>query len=132
MKKFSKKWKSSKNPKKQRKYRANAPLHIRGNMVSANLSKTLRERYGKRSIGLRKNDVVKILTGNFKGQSGKVLDVDRKNYKITIEDINRTQSSGREVNVPIDPSNVQITELNKEDRKRIKKLKSKKQSKSDM
>jgi len=39
--KFSTTWKASKQPRKQRKYSANAPLHIKRKMLSANLSKTL-------------------------------------------------------------------------------------------
>ncbi|MCW1309534.1 MAG: 60S ribosomal protein L26, partial [Candidatus Nanoarchaeia archaeon] len=38
MKYWSKKWKSSKKPSKQRKYRYNAPLHIRRKFLSVNLS----------------------------------------------------------------------------------------------
>src|SRR3989338_176397 len=43
--KFSTKWKESKQPRKQRKYRANAPLHLRKKFVNVNLSKELRKKY---------------------------------------------------------------------------------------
>ena len=58
--KFSKKWKSSKQPRKQRKYRAEAPLHVKHKLVSANLSKELRKKYGRRSFPLRKGDTVLV------------------------------------------------------------------------
>ena len=38
---FSKHWKSSKQPRKQRKYRAKAPLHIKRKLLNVNLSKEL-------------------------------------------------------------------------------------------
>ncbi|MCD6381372.1 MAG: 50S ribosomal protein L24, partial [Candidatus Aenigmarchaeota archaeon] len=66
-KKFSKKWVSSKEPRKQRKYRYNAPLHIRQKLVSAHLTKELRNELGIRSLPVRKNDRVKIMRGKFKG-----------------------------------------------------------------
>ena len=40
---FSKTWVRSKQPRKQRKYVANAPLHIKGKMVRAHLSKDLQK-----------------------------------------------------------------------------------------
>ena len=76
--KFSKHWIGSKQPRKQRKYRANAPLHVRHKMISANLNKDLRKKYGKRSFPLRKADNVKIMRGEFKNKTGKVASVDLK------------------------------------------------------
>jgi large subunit ribosomal protein L24 len=53
-KKFSTKWKASKQPKKQRKYLAKAPIHIKRKQLSANLSKEIRKKYGRRSMELKK------------------------------------------------------------------------------
>lgn len=117
--KFSTKWKSSIKARKQRKYRANAPLHIKSRFMSSNLSKDLRKNYGLRSMEIRKNDTVKILSGKFKNKKGKVLSVDAKKEKVTIEGIQSTKKDGSKVAVPLHPSNLQITELNTEDRKRI-------------
>ena len=66
MKKFSIHWKSSKRPGKQRKYRKNSELHLKKKFLSANLSKELRKKYGKRSMVVRKGDVVKICRGKFR------------------------------------------------------------------
>ena len=70
--KFSGSWVKSKQPRKQRKYRYNAPLHIRQKFVGAHLSRELRKKYGKRSASLRKGDNVKIMRGQFRNKSGKV------------------------------------------------------------
>ena len=60
-KKFSTSWKASKRPGKQRKYSANAPLHLKKKFVSVNLSKELRKKYEKRNIPVKKGDMVKIM-----------------------------------------------------------------------
>ncbi|MEK6936215.1 MAG: 50S ribosomal protein L24 [Nanoarchaeota archaeon] len=116
---FSTSWKSSRQPRKQRKYVFNAPLHIRHKLVSANLSKELRKKYGKRSFPLRKGDNVKIMVGEFKKKLGKIVSVDLKRLRISIEGIQRTKKDGSKVNVWFDSSNLQIQELNLEDKKRI-------------
>jgi len=120
--KFSKHWKASKQPRKQRKYIANAPLHLKRKMLSANLSKELRKKYSKRNIEIRKNDVVKIMRGKFKGKQGKVLSANIKRLKIVVEGIQVKKQDGSKVNVKLRPSNLQIIELNVEDKKRIESL----------
>jgi len=119
-KKFSTMWKSSKQPRKQRKYLANAPLHIKKKLMSVNLSKELRKKYSKRSIPLRKKDVVKIVRGKFKGKKGKVMKVILKAQKVEVEGIQIKKQDGSKVNIRLRPSNLQITELNLEDKKRNK------------
>jgi len=121
-KEFSTAWKASKQPRKQRKYRANAPLHLKKKFVSVNLSKTLRTKHGKRNIPVKKGDTVKIMRGKFKGKSGKVNEIKLKLSKVLIEGINIKKRDGSSVNVKLQPSNLQITELNLDDKKRTQKL----------
>lgn len=120
-KQFSKKWKSSKQPRKQRKYSYNAPLHIKRKFFGAHLSKELRQKYGIRSISLRKEDKVKVMRGSFKGKTGKIDRVNSKNIKVYITGIERIKKDGTKVLIPIHPSNLMITELNLDDKKRLKK-----------
>lgn len=119
-KKFSTKWKASKQPRKQRKYLANAPLHLKKKIISVNLSKELRKKYGKRNLPLRKGDVVKIMRGKYNKKSGKVLAVKLKSRKVTIENVQIKKLDGSKVNTPLNSSNLQIIELNLEDKKRLK------------
>jgi large subunit ribosomal protein L24 len=123
--KFSTKWKSSKQKRKQRKYRFNASLHTRKKMISAHLSKELKKKYSKRSIPLRKKDVVKVTRGNLKGKTGKVNIVSLKKLKVSIEGLQRQKKDGTKINIFFEPSNLQITELNLEDKKRLKILETK-------
>ena len=118
-KEFSTAWKKSKQPRKQRKYLANAPLHIRKKFVSVNLSKELRKKYGKRNISLRKGDKVKVTRGKYKKQTGKITQINLKTSKIIIEGIQVKKQDGSKVNVRLEPSNLQIIELNLDDKKRI-------------
>ena len=117
-KEFSKHWKSSKKPRKQRKYIANAPLHIKKKFISVNLSKNLRKDKGIRNIPVRKGDSVKVMRGKFKGKTGKITEVNLKKSLVAIENVRVKKQDGSKVNTFVRPSNLQIIELNLEDRKR--------------
>ena len=71
MKFWSKHWKSSKQPRKQRKYVYHAPLHIRHKLLSAHLPKELREKYNRRSFPVRKGDEIEIMKVKITGYSNK-------------------------------------------------------------
>ncbi|MBI5804216.1 50S ribosomal protein L24 [Candidatus Pacearchaeota archaeon] len=116
---FSTHWKESKQPRKQRKYKTNAPLHIMHKFLSANLSKSLREKHGKRNIPLRKGDEVLVMRGAFKKKKAKVIGVDIKKSRVTLENIQRKKKDGTKLNVYFSPSSLQIQSLNLEDKKRI-------------
>ena len=120
--KFSKKWVRSTQKRKQRKYRHNAPLHIRQKLVSAHLEKGLKKSYGKRTLPVRKGDEVMVLRGEFKKKKGNVTRVNLKKLKIFIENVKKKKVSGQETEIAIDPSNVMITKLNLDDRMRKKSL----------
>lgn len=124
--KFSMKWRSSKQPRKQRKFIANAPMHIKRKMLTVTLEKELRKKYGRRNIEVRKNDEVKIMTGKFKKKQGKVIEVNVKKMKIYIEGIQITKKEGTKVGVGIHPSNLKIISLNTDDKKRMKQRNEKK------
>ena len=121
--KFSTKWKASSQPRKQRKYRAKAPLHLRKKFISVNLSKELRAKQKKRNIAVRKNDVVKIMRGKFKGKKGKVLEVKLIEAKVVVEGIQAKKQDGSKANVKMQPSNLQIVELTERAYKKTKTVK---------
>ena len=119
-KEFSKSWKSSKQPRKQRKYRRNAPLHIKQKFMRSHLSKELRKKHGKRSFGLKKGDRVKIARGQFKKKEGKVESIDLKRERVYISGIEISKKDGTKATFPIHPSNLIITELSLDDKMRQK------------
>jgi len=128
IKKYSNKWQSSKQPRKQRKFIYNAPLHVKHRFLSANLSKELRKKYGKRSLPIRKGDEVLVMRGAFKKKKAKVLEVDLKNSVVSLEGLQRAKKEGSKVNVWFHPSVLQIQSM-AEDPKRIKSKEQTKQEK---
>lgn len=129
--KFKKSWKASKQPRKQRKYAAKAPLHIKKKLVSANLDKELRKKYNKRNLPVRKGDTVKIMRGKFQGKKGKVTKVILKTSKVIVDGIQIKKKDGSKIDVKMEPSNLQILELNMEDKRRMENVKdSKKENKA--
>jgi len=120
MKEWSRYWISSKEKRKQRKYRYNAPLHIRQKLMSVNLDKKMRADYKKRSLPIRKGDEVLIMKGMYKGKLGKVVKLDLKKLKVYVDNAKIKKVSGQETTDPIDPSNLRIIKLNLDDKKRMK------------
>lgn len=120
--KFSTSWLSSKQPRKQRKYQYNAPLHLRHKFLSAQLSKELRKKYGKRNLPLKTGDEVLIMRGSFKKKKAKVTSVNHKSLVVFLEGIQRSKKDGTKINVPFDSSNLQIQTLSTEDKERLASL----------
>ena len=125
-KKISSSWKSSKQPRKQRKYRHNAPLHIKQKFVSSHLSKDLRKKHNKRSLNLKNGDSIKIMRGQFKNKTGKIEEVNLKKTLVYVNGIEITKKDGTKTRFPIHPSNLMITDLNVDDKMRQKILARKK------
>ncbi|MFQ5800374.1 MAG: 50S ribosomal protein L24 [Candidatus Hydrothermarchaeales archaeon] len=114
----------SKQPKKQRKALYKARLHRRQKLVSSHLSDTLKARYKRRTVGLRKGDTVEVLRGDFAGHKGKVEKVSLKRLRINVSGASVKRTDGTDRYYPIHPSNVVITKLDTTDERRMKKLKS--------
>ncbi|OLN87178.1 60S ribosomal protein L26-2 [Colletotrichum chlorophyti] len=97
--------------RKSRAAHFGAPSSTRRVIMSAPLSKELREKYNVRSIPIRKDDEVTIVRGANKGREGKVTSVYRLKYVIHVERVVREKVSGASVPLGIHPSNVVITKL---------------------
>jgi large subunit ribosomal protein L24 len=121
-KEFSKSWIGSRQPRKQRKYLANAPLHIRHKLLSVHLSKELRKKYGKRNFPVRKGDAVKVFNGEYKKKTGKIAEVNMGKLKVLIDGIYKSKKDGTKIKVYFQPSNLMIQELNLDDKKRLEAL----------
>lgn len=101
----------TKQPRKKRKELYNLPLHQRQKMVAAHLSKELRAKEKKRSLPARKGDSVKVARGRYRGRTGKITRVNLKRAVIFVEGLMLKKQSGKEVQAPIQPSNVILTAL---------------------
>lgn len=122
-KEFSTAWKASKQPRKQRKYKANISLHLKHRIMSAHLSKELKQKYKRRSFSVRKGDSVKVMRGEFRGKAGKISLVNTKKMKVAIDGLQKQKKDGTKVNVYFSPSILMITEFHLEDKEREKALK---------
>lgn len=120
--KFSIDWKGSKQPRKQRKYRNNAPSHIKNKFLSAHLSKELRKKHNTRNITLKKGDKVKIVRGQFKGKTGAVDRINLKKAKVYVTGVDVIKKDGTKRSYQIDPSNLIITDFDLDDKARKKSI----------
>ncbi|MFH0836282.1 MAG: 50S ribosomal protein L24 [Candidatus Micrarchaeota archaeon] len=101
----------SSKPGKQRKARAQAKLHERQKFVTARLGKELRAKSKKKKMPVRKGDSVKVVRGKFKKKTGKVTRVNLKNSIVFVEGCLISKQGGKEVQAPLQPSNLIITAL---------------------
>jgi len=92
----------------------------------SNLSKDLREKYGKRTTRPRVGYSVRVVRGEFKNIEGKVTKVLPKKGRLTVEGITREKQKGGNAPVAIHASSVMITSLNLDDDARKKKLEAEK------
>jgi large subunit ribosomal protein L24 len=117
--KFSTSWIGSTQPRKQRKYLINAPLHIRRKLMVSTLSKELRVKQGMRNVEVRKGDEVEVMRGKFDGKKGKVSSVITKKQKVSVEGLQASKRDGTKVNIWFHPSKLKIVTLNMDDKKRF-------------
>merc|ERR1719346_951837 len=97
--------------RKARQAHFSAPSHIRRKIMSAPLSKDLRQKYSVRSVPIRRDDEVMIMRGHFHDREGKVTTVYRKKWRIHVERVTRDKANGQTVPVGVHPSKVVITKL---------------------
>jgi large subunit ribosomal protein L24 len=119
-------------PRKQRKILFNLPLHLRWHLITAPLSPDLKKELGIKRLPIRKNDVVRIVRGDWKGHEGKVVDVNLKRIKIYVEGVTLKKADGTDVFYPIHPSKVMITKLGDVDNIRRKIIERKQNARNDL
>ena len=103
---------SSVQPRKQRRARENAPLHVRRKMMHLHASKELRAKLGtkRRALLVHKGDKVRLRKGDKAGHVGAVMEVDYVNLKVYVEGLTHKKARGTEKLRVIQPSNLEIVE----------------------
>ena len=98
----------TRQPRKQRKARYEAPLHERRHYMSVHLGKELKAKLStkRRSVPVVKGDRVKVLRGKRKGFTGKVSRVDLSSCMVYLEGAVKAKARGTEVPIPVQPSNL--------------------------
>ena len=112
----------TRQPRKQRKRQAHAPLHEKQKQLRSPLSPELREEYGQRSVRVNAGDTVEVQRGDFAGESGEVVTVDLRDAVLHVEGVTLETADGEEVPRPLDASNVQVTKLDLGDDRREARL----------
>lgn len=118
MNEWSKSWKASVHPRKQRKYAAHLPLHMRKAVLMSSLSAELKKKYQRNAVPVRRGDTVKILRGNHAGKTAKVEAVLHTAGRLQIAGIRATRKDGTQKPYMFHPSKVMITEVDLSDKKR--------------
>ena len=95
-------------------------LHIKSKGIVSTLTSILRQKHNQRNIRVIKGDKIKAMRGKFKGKSGMVNRIDIKRRKVYVEGYETIKKDGTKVLIPVDPSNLQITELLLDDKFRLK------------
>ena len=103
-------------------------FQTRSKQLGSALSKDLRKKYAKRSARVVEGDSVTIVRGEFKGVDGKVSTVSAEKNSVAIEGVKKEKTKGDKFDVYIHTSNLVITSLNTEDKKRMGKLEGKNSS----
>ncbi|EJW04170.1 ribosomal protein L24 [Edhazardia aedis USNM 41457] len=115
------------NRRKLRKRHFDLNQKNRYRRMSSKLTEKLRKEHGIRSIPINTQDVVKVISGKYKGRTGKVLKVSQRNYAVAVEGCEKT-ISGQKINDLIHPSNLEITSLNLTHKGRMKAIKNRKEA----
>ncbi len=113
----------SKQPRKQRRFRYRAPLHLRHKFARAHLSPGLRKEYGHRSVRVAKGDTGLVMRGDFAGKEGVVQRVDLREGTVIVEGIVVAKADGTEKARPLSPSSLMVTKLELKDKVRAARLK---------
>ncbi|AMD21836.1 HFL020Cp [Eremothecium sinecaudum] len=101
----------SSDRRKARKAYFSAPSSQRRVLMSAPLSKELREKYQIKALPIRKEDEIRITRGSSKSQEGKITSVYRLKYAVRVDKLTKEKANGSSVQLDIHPSKVVITKL---------------------
>lgn len=112
----------STQPRKERRTLHNLPAHKRRAQIASHLDEPLLLKYNTRSTTLRKGDTVRIMRGEFAGTTGKVVSVNTRTRKVTVDGVTVSKAKQTQVARPLDPSNLVITRLDLTDPLRRAKL----------
>lgn len=104
--------------RKQRKRLFSMPLHAKRALLAVTLSKPLRAKFKRRNLELRRGDRVKVVSGDFKGTAGEVMDVNVRANKVYVDKVLVKKRDGTEVLRALRPASLIITDIDLRDKER--------------
>ncbi len=93
------------------------------NKISVALSKDLRKKYGIRAFPIAAGDIVTIRTGSRKGEGGKVISVDHRSRRVSIDGITISKADGKQEEYLLPSNIIKITRLELSSPGRLQKIK---------
>lgn len=90
--------------------------------IRVSLNRDLRKKYGIRSFPIAKGDIVTIRSGGRKGEGGKIIDVNHKEGRVSIEGITIAKADGKAEEYFVASNILQITKLELSRPERLQKL----------
>lgn len=109
---------SPKSPRKQRRMIHKSPIHANKRLLKVHLDEFLQEEYGLRALVVKKGDLVRIMRGQFRDTEGTVIRVDYAHARVYLDSASITKADGKEVNVPVHPSNLMLVKLEIDDERK--------------
>ncbi len=104
----------------------------RDSSICSSLKDNLRQQYRTRSIRVVKGDSIRVMRGEYAGVEGKVEKVNTERGTLSIEGIQREKVRGGNVKVQIHASNVIVTSLHLDDKRRQTRLQSRQKQKKQV
>lgn len=93
------------------------------NKIHVSLDRDLRKKYGVRSFPVSKGDIVSIKVGGRKDEGGKVVNVDHRSGRVSVEGITIAKADGKQEEFFIEPDKLVITKLDFSRADRLENLK---------
>jgi large subunit ribosomal protein L24 len=109
----------SSHPGKQRKYRYQAPLHVKSKFLRAPVNDEVTKEFGVKTLRVIEGDTVRVLRGDHAGTEGKVREVHVKNESVTVDGVSEVKADGKEVPRKVHASNLLLIKLNTDDERRL-------------
>jgi len=106
---------SSHSPRRQRKALYTADTFQRRVRMTVPLSRELRARFKTRALPVRKGDTVRVLSGSFIGREERVAKVDRRSYRVTLDNVTLKTADEKMKPLSLGVGNLVITRLNLSD-----------------
>ncbi len=101
----------SKKPSKQRNALRKVMNHQTSKIFTVRMDDTLQGEYGIKRLPLCKDDSVRVIAGEFDGIEGKILSLNKKTRRVTIEECTLEKKDGSNYYVPISVSKLVLTKL---------------------
>lgn len=103
------------SPRRQRKALYTADTFERRIRMGVPLSRELRSRFRRRAVPVRKGDTVRVLSGSFVGREERVAKVDRRAYRVTLDNVTLKTADEKLKPLSLGVGNLVITRLNLSD-----------------